>query len=99
MSFIMVAAIIFAFLFLPAGNTKISENIGVRPVLDKNLKFLLAIGVIVFTSFAMVQSVTAYYLQDKFLLTLNETAKSTAYSFRIHGSNVYCFPTYDSTKV
>ena len=78
MSFIMVAAIIFAFLFLPSGNTKISKNIGVRPVLDKNLKFLLAIGVIVFTSFAMVQSVTAYYLQDKFLLTLNETAKSTA---------------------
>ena len=39
---------------------------------------LISIGVIVFTSFAIVQSVTAYYIQDRFSLTLDETARSTA---------------------
>ena len=39
---------------------------------------LISIGVIVFTSFAIVQSVTAYYVQDRFSLTLDETARSTA---------------------
>jgi len=79
MSFIMFAAIIFAFVFLPTTPTRTLEDTPVsRPALDKNLKYLLAIGVIIFTSFAIFQSVTAYYLQDRFLLSLNETAKSTA---------------------
>ena len=79
MSFIMFAAIIFAFVFLPTTPTRTLEDAPLsRPVLDKNLKYLLAIGVIIFTSFAIFQSVTAYYLQDRFLLSLNETAKSTA---------------------
>ena len=79
MSFIMFAAIIFAFVFLPTTPTRTLEDTPLsRPVLDKNLKYLLAIGVIIFTSFAIFQSVTAYYLQDRFLLSLNETAKSTA---------------------
>ena len=79
MSFIMFAAIIFSFVFLPTIPSQTPEARPTsRPVLDKNLKFLLTIGVIIFTSFAIFQSVTAYYLQDRFLLTLNETAKSTA---------------------
>ena len=79
MSFIMFAAIIFAFVFLPTTPTLTLEDTPAsKPVLDKNLKYLLVIGVIIFTSFAIFQSVTAYYLQDRFLLSLNETAKSTA---------------------
>ena len=79
MSFIMFAAIIFAFVLLPTTPTLTLEDTPAsKPVLDKNLKYLLVIGVIIFTSFAIFQSVTAYYLQDRFLLSLNETAKSTA---------------------
>ena len=33
---------------------------------------------IIFSAFAIVQSVTAYYVQDRFSLTLDETARSTA---------------------
>ena len=79
MSFLMMIAIFFVLLFLPNKKTAGSDEINSeRPVLDKNLKMLISIGVIVFTSFAIVQSVTAYYLQDRFSLTLDETARSTA---------------------
>ena len=79
MSFLMMIAIFFVLLFLPNKKTAGSDDINSeRPVLDKNLKMLISIGVIVFTSFAIVQSVTAYYLQDRFSLTLDETARSTA---------------------
>ena len=79
MSFLMIIAIFFVLLFLPnkksAGLDEVNSE---RPALDKNLKMLISIGVIVFTSFAIVQSVTAYYVQDRFSLTLDETARSTA---------------------
>ena len=79
MSFLMMVAIFFVLLFLPNKKSAGSDDINsVRPALDKNLKMLISIGVIVFTSFAIVQSVTAYYLQDRFSLTLDETARSTA---------------------
>ena len=38
----------------------------------------MAIGTILFTAFAIVQSVTAYYVQDRFQYSLDETAKTTA---------------------
>ena len=79
MSFLMMVAIFFVLLFLPNNKNAGSDEINTeRPALDKNLKMLISIGVIVFTSFAIVQSVTAYYLQDRFSLTLDETARSTA---------------------
>ena len=79
MSFLMIAAIFFVLLFLPNKKSTDSDEINSeRPALDKNLKMLISIGVIVFTSFAIVQSVTAYYVQDRFSLTLDETARSTA---------------------
>ena len=79
MSFLMMVAIFFVLLFLPNKKSAGSDDINSgRPALDKNLKMLISIGVIVFTSFAIVQSVTAYYLQDRFSLTLDETARSTA---------------------
>ena len=79
MSFLMIVAIFFVLLFLPnKKNADSNEMSSERPALDKNLKMLISIGVIVFTSFAIVQSVTAYYIQDRFSLTLDETARSTA---------------------
>jgi len=79
MSFLMVVAIIFVLLFLPNKKSINSDESGLnRPPLDKNLKFLLSIGMIIFTAFAIVQSVTAYYVQDRFDLRLDETARSTA---------------------
>ncbi len=81
MSFIMVLAIVFALTSLPNKETKISlDKPSIRPVLDRQLKILIAIGIIIFTAFAIVQSVVAYYLQDRFLLDLNQTARSTALS-------------------
>ena len=79
MSFLMIVAIFFVLLFLPNKKSVGSDEVNSeRPALDKNLKMLISIGVIVFTSFAIVQSVTAYYVQDRFSLTLDETARSTA---------------------
>ena len=79
MSFLMIVAIIFVLLFLPNKKSTDSHELNSeRPALDKDLKLLISIGVIVFTSFAIVQSVTAYYIQDRFSLTLDETARSTA---------------------
>ena len=79
MSFLMIVAIFFVLLFLPNKKSTDSDEINSeRPALDKNLKMLISIGVIIFTSFAIVQSVTAYYVQDRFSLTLDETARSTA---------------------
>ena len=79
MSFLMIVAIIFVLLFLPSKKSIDSHELNSeRPALDKDLKLLISIGVIVFTSFAIVQSVTAYYIQDRFSLTLDETARSTA---------------------
>ena len=79
MSFLMIIAIFFVLLFLPNKKSTDSDELNSeRPALDKNLKLLISIGVIVFTSFAIVQSVTAYYIQDRFSLTLDETARSTA---------------------
>tara|TARA_B100001029_G_scaffold84432_1_gene69340 strand:+ start:1511 stop:2752 length:1242 start_codon:yes stop_codon:yes gene_type:complete len=79
MSFLMIVAILFVLLFLPNKKSTGPDEINSeRPTLDKNLKMLISIGVIVFTSFAIVQSVTAYYVQDRFSLTLDETARSTA---------------------
>ena len=79
MSFLMIVAIFFVLLFLPNKKSADSDEMSSeRPTLDKNLKMLISIGVIVFTSFAIVQSVTAYYIQDRFSLPLEETARSTA---------------------
>ena len=79
MSFIMAIATFLVYLFLP--NRPMSSNIDTKRekiVLDKNLKILISIGVIIFTAFALVQSVTAYYVQDRFDISLDETAKTTA---------------------
>ena len=79
MSFVMALAALFVYIFLP--KSEIIPETGDKSsnlVFDKNLKLLLSIGITIFTAFALVQSVTAFYVQDRFEYDLDETAKSTA---------------------
>ena len=79
MSILMAIAAVFVYIFLPSGNSDSeAETSGSGIVFDKNLKLLLAIGVIIFTAFALVQSITAFYIHDRFAYNLDETAKTTA---------------------
>ena len=79
MSILMAIAAVFVYIFLPSGDSvSEAETNGSGIVFDRNLKLLLAIGVIIFTAFALVQSITAFYIQDRFAYNLDETAKTTA---------------------
>ena len=79
MSALIAIAAIFVYIFLPSGNSvSEAETNGSGIVFDRNLKLLLSIGVIIFTAFALVQSITAFYIQDRFSYNLDETAKTTA---------------------
>ena len=79
MSILMAIAAVFVYIFLPSGNSvSEAETSGSGIVFDRNLKLLLAVGVIIFTAFALVQSITAFYIQDRFAYNLDETAKTTA---------------------
>ena len=78
MSILMAIASLVVYFYLPNSP---SPNQNTRPtefIFDRNLKLLIAIGVIIFTSFAIVQSITAFYVQDRFSYDLDETAKTTA---------------------
>ena len=78
MSILMAIASLVVYFYLPNSP---SPNQNTRPtefIFDTNLKLLIAIGVIIFTSFAIVQSITAFYVQDRFSYDLDETAKTTA---------------------
>ena len=86
MSFVMAIATFLVYLFLP--NRPMSSNIDTereKIVLDKNLKILISIGVIIFTAFALVQSITAYYVQDRFDVSLDKTAKNNCITFGNYG--------------
>lgn len=79
MSFVMALAALFVYIFLP--KSEFIPETGDKSSnleFDKNLKLLLSIGITIFTAFALVQSVTAFYVQDRFEYDLDETAKSTA---------------------
>lgn len=79
MSIVMAIAAIFVYVFLP--NKEFGSETEIKSsdlVFDNNLKLLLSIGITIFTAFAIVQSVTAFYLQDRFDYDLDETAKNTA---------------------
>lgn len=79
MSLIMTLAAIFVFIFLPNNKTILSsEEPRSKIVLDTRLKYLISIGIIIFTAFALVQSITAFYIQDRFNYDLDSTAQTTA---------------------
>lgn len=79
MSMIMALAALFVYFYLPDNRINSDEKIqDTNIVLDFNLKLLISIGVIVFTAFAIVQSVTAFYIQDRFGYDLGQTAQTAA---------------------
>ena len=79
MSLIMTLAAIFVFIYLPNNKTVLSsEEPRSKIVLDTRLKYLISIGIIIFTAFALVQSITAFYIQDRFNYDLDSTAQTTA---------------------
>ena len=79
MSFLMTIAAIFVYIFLPNNRPISDQEIKSSDlIIDDKLKLLISIGVIIFTAFAMVQSVTAFYIQDRFGYSLDETAQTTA---------------------
>ena len=79
MSIVMAIAAIFVYIFLPNNDFDSQTEIKTSDlVFDNNFKLLLSIGITIFTAFAIVQSVTAFYLQDRFDYDLDETAKNTA---------------------
>jgi len=79
MSMIMALTALFVYFYLPDNQINSDEEIqDTKLVLDFNLKLLISIGVIIFTAFAIVQSVTAFYIQDRFGYNLDQTAQTTA---------------------
>ena len=79
MSLIMTLAAIFVFIYLPNNKTILSSGESrSKIVLDTRLKYLISIGIIIFTAFALVQSITAFYIQDRFNYDLDSTAQTTA---------------------
>ena len=79
MSLIMTVAAIIVYVYLPDNHsTQPEQNKNPRIVLDLRLRYLMSIGIIIFTAFALVQSITAFYIQDRFGLDLDSTAQTTA---------------------
>ena len=79
MSILMAVAASIVYVYLPNKIIEPAvENRSSKIAFDAKLKLLLSIGMIIFTAFAIVQSITAYYVQDRFNFTLDETAKTTA---------------------
>ena len=79
MSILMAVAASIVYFYLPNQTAEPpSDNNASKILLDTKLKLLLSIGMIIFTAFAIVQSVTAYYVQDRFNYSLDQTAKTTA---------------------
>jgi MFS family permease len=79
MSILMAVAASIVYFYLPNKTAEPpSDNSASKILFDAKLKLLLSIGMIIFTAFAIVQSVTAYYVQDRFNYSLDQTAKTTA---------------------
>ena len=78
MSILMAIASLVVYFYLPNSPSSNGDKLPAKFVFDKNLKLLITIGVIIFTAFAIVQSITAFYVQDRFSYNLDETAKTTA---------------------
>ena len=71
MSVLMLFAVILVYFYLPESFEKNDLNDtreGFK--LDKNNLLLISTGVLIFSSFAIVQSITAFYIQDKFSFSI-----------------------------
>ena len=77
MSFLMMMALVFVYFYLPESFVKQeTNNSGQGFNFEKSNLMLISTGVLIFSSFAIIQSITAFYLQDTFSLSILETQQS-----------------------
>ena len=77
MSFLMLMALVFVYFYLPESFVKQeTKSSGKGFNFEKSNLMLISTGVLIFSSFAIIQSITAFYLQDTFSLSILETQQS-----------------------
>jgi len=77
MSFLMMMALAFVYFYLPESFVKQETNSSGQGFnFEKSNLMLISTGVLIFSSFAIIQSITAFYLQDTFSLSILETQQS-----------------------
>ena len=77
MSFLMMMALVFVYFYLPESFVKQETNSSGKGFnFEKSNLMLISTGVLIFSSFAIIQSITAFYLQDTFSLSILETQQS-----------------------
>ena len=77
MSFLMMMALVFVYFYLPESFVKQETNSSGKGFnFEKSNLMLISTGVLIFSSFAIIQSITAFYLQDIFSLSILETQQS-----------------------
>jgi len=77
MSFLMMMALVFVYFYLPESFVKQETNSSGQGFnFEKSNLMLISTGVLIFSSFAIIQSITAFYLQDTFFLSILETQQS-----------------------
>ena len=77
MSFLMMMALVFVYFYLPESFIKQETNSSGKGFnFEKSNLMLISTGVLIFSSFAIIQSITAFYLQDTFSLSILETQQS-----------------------
>ena len=77
MSFLMMMALGFVYFYLPESFVKQETNNSEQGFnFEKSNLMLISTGVLIFSSFAIIQSITAFYLQDTFSLSILETQQS-----------------------
>ena len=77
MSFLMMLALFFVYFYLPESFVRQEKNSPQQGFnFDKKNLMLISTGVLIFSSFAIIQSITAFYLQDTFSLSILVTQQS-----------------------
>ena len=77
MSFLMMMALVFVYFYLPESLVKQDANSSGQGFnFDKSNLMLISTGVLIFSSFAIIQSISAFYLQDTFSLSILATQQS-----------------------
>ena len=77
MSLLMMMALVFVYFYLPESFVKQETNSTRQGFnFDKKNLMLISTGVLIFSSFAIIQSITAFYLQDTFSLSILLTQQS-----------------------
>ena len=69
--------LVFVYFYLPESFVKQETNSSGKGFnFEKSNLMLISTGVLIFSSFAIIQSITAFYLQDTFSLSILETQQS-----------------------